>query len=67
MPVPKKRQGHQRQATRRAANWKPTIPAVAYCPNCSSPKHPHTVCGVCGFYKDKVVSLRVAKRGGADE
>jgi len=54
MPVPKKRQGHARQATRRA-NWKAIKPTIALCPNCNAPRHPHTMCGVCGFYKDRVV------------
>jgi len=54
MPVPKKRLGHSDQGHRRA-NWKATVPAVSFCPNCSAPRHPHTICGVCGFYKDRVV------------
>lgn len=54
MAVPKKRQGHARQAKRRA-NWKATVPAISTCPNCGAPRHPHTMCGVCGFYKDRVV------------
>jgi large subunit ribosomal protein L32 len=54
MAVPKKRQGHARQAKRRA-NWKATVPAMSTCPNCGAPRHPHTMCGVCGFYKDRVV------------
>ncbi|MFN8615210.1 MAG: 50S ribosomal protein L32 [Vampirovibrionales bacterium] len=54
MPVPKKRVGHSNQGHRRS-NWKATVPTVAVCPNCGAPRHPHTMCGVCGFYKDRVI------------
>ncbi len=54
MAVPKKRTGHSDQGHRRS-NWKATVPAISSCPNCGAPRHPHTLCGVCGFYKDRVV------------
>lgn len=55
MPVPKKRVGHSNQMHRRA-NWKAFLPEVSSCPNCGAPRHPHTLCGSCGFYKNRVVS-----------
>ena len=58
MPVPKQRQGHQRQMTRRA-NWKAFKPTVDSCPHCSAPRLPHRLCGECGFYKDRVVSEKL--------
>ncbi len=57
MPVPKKRVGHSCQGHRRS-NWKATIPAINFCPNCGAPKHLHTLCGTCGFYKDRIVLER---------
>ncbi len=54
MPVPKKRLGHSDQGHRRS-NWKATVPTVSTCPNCASARHPHTICGICGYYKDRVV------------
>ena len=68
MPVPKKRLGNSDQGHRRS-NWKAGQVTVAVCPNCGSPKHPHTICGHCGFHNGKVVSPRFAKQSGyeADE
>lgn len=54
MPVPKKRQGHSDQGHRRAC-WKPVLPEIATCPNCGAVRHPHTMCGHCGFYRDRIV------------
>lgn len=58
MPVPKKRQGHQRQMTRRA-NWKALGVTQATCPHCGTVKLPHCLCPECGFYKDRVVSEKL--------
>jgi large subunit ribosomal protein L32 len=63
MPVPKKRLGRSDQGHRRAY-WKAKQPNLYNCPNCGSPSAPHRVCGVCGFYNGKVVSLRFAKKSG---
>ncbi|MDH4380203.1 MAG: 50S ribosomal protein L32 [Vampirovibrionales bacterium] len=54
MPVPKQRVGHSDQGHRRS-NWKAILPTVASCTNCGAPRHPHTMCGVCGFYKNRVI------------
>lgn len=62
MPVPKKRLGSARQNSRRA-NWKGFMPAMTNCSNCGSPKLSHHVCGVCGYYKGRLVSQRFAKAG----
>ena len=61
MPVPKKRLGHSDQGHRRS-NWKALRVTVATCPNCGSPRHPHTICGNCGFYDGKIVSARFARK-----
>jgi large subunit ribosomal protein L32 len=58
MAVPKKRVGQSDQGHRRSC-WKAFIPTVGQCPNCGAPKRAHTLCGVCGYYKGKVVSERL--------
>ena len=65
MPVPKKRLSRSRQGHRRS-QWKLAFPNAAVCPNCGSPRHPHTVCGNCGYYKDKVVSVRFSAAAQAE-
>ena len=57
MAVPKKRTGHSAQGKRRA-NWKATNPEVTKCTHCGAPVLAHTVCGACGYYKGKVVSIK---------
>jgi large subunit ribosomal protein L32 len=64
MPVPKKRLSASRQGHRRS-RWKASEPTVAFCPNCGAPKHPHRICGACGYYKDKVVSVRFGQEAVA--
>jgi len=54
MPVPKQRVGHSDQGHRRS-NWKAILPTVAVCSNCGAPRYPHKMCGVCGFYKGRVI------------
>lgn len=63
MAVPKKRLGRSDQGHRRA-HWKANILSFNICPNCGSPKESHTVCTVCGFYKDGIVSERFARKSG---
>jgi large subunit ribosomal protein L32 len=63
MAVPKKRLGRSDQGHRRA-HWKANILSFNICPNCGSPKESHTVCMVCGFYKDGIVSERFARKSG---
>lgn len=54
MAVPKKKQSHSRTAKRRAQH-KISKPAVNACPQCHSPRRPHRVCGVCGYYAGREV------------
>ena len=54
MGVPKRRQSHQRMATRRAANaFK--APQLALCAQCGARVMPHRVCPACGYYKGRQV------------
>ncbi len=54
MPVPKKRLGHSDQGHRRS-QWKATVPTLSTCPHCGAKRLAHTLCGECGFYKDRIV------------
>jgi large subunit ribosomal protein L32 len=54
MPVPKKRQGHADQMSRRA-NWKGTLPTLTRCDHCGAAKLTHRICGICGYYKGRLV------------
>jgi large subunit ribosomal protein L32 len=42
-----------------------TAPVLTLCPDCGSPKAPHTMCKVCGKYKGKQVvdvHAKIAKK-----
>jgi large subunit ribosomal protein L32 len=54
MAVPKQKQSHARTAKRRAQH-KLVPPAHNACPHCHSPRLPHRVCPVCGYYKGREV------------
>ena len=54
MAVPKKKKSKSKTRSRRAANMKLALPSRSNCPRCGSAKVPHTVCGNCGWYKDRV-------------
>ncbi len=54
MAVPKRRMSRSNTRSRRA-QWKATAVATVPCPQCRSPKLPHTVCQVCGTYKRRQV------------
>ncbi|MFT7393317.1 MAG: large subunit ribosomal protein L32, partial [Candidatus Azotimanducaceae bacterium] len=41
--------------SRRASAWKLQTPPRSICPRCGNAKTPHTVCGECGWYRDRVV------------
>lgn len=60
MPLPKRRHSSSRQGKRRGAQ-KIHVPSMSVCPNCKSPKLPHRVCAVCGFYKGRQVLQIKAK------
>jgi large subunit ribosomal protein L32 len=54
MAVPKQKQSRARTAKRRAQH---KLDAQTYnaCPQCHSPRLPHRVCPVCGYYKGRQV------------
>ncbi len=54
MAVPKKKMSKSKSRKRRASAWKLDVPARSVCPRCGTAKVPHTVCGACGWYKDRV-------------
>ncbi|HUA75899.1 MAG TPA: 50S ribosomal protein L32 [Solirubrobacteraceae bacterium] len=54
MAVPKKKQSHSRTSKRRAQH-KIGTPSVNACPQCHSPRRPHRVCPVCGYYAGREV------------
>ncbi|MBN9396345.1 MAG: 50S ribosomal protein L32 [Candidatus Melainabacteria bacterium] len=57
MAQPKKKTSHQKQHQRRA-HWKAAQFSVGNCTNCGANVRPHTVCGVCGFYRGRVISRK---------
>ena len=54
MAVPKRKMSRSNTRSRRA-NWKASVVATAECPQCKSPKLPHTACSVCGTYNGRQV------------
>ena len=50
MAVPKKKTSKSKSRSRRASAWKITTTARSTCPRCGAVKHPHVVCGNCGWY-----------------
>lgn len=62
MAVPKQKQAHARTAKRRATH-RVAAPTYNACPQCHSPRRPHRVCPVCGFYAGREV---MAARSGDD-
>lgn len=55
MGVPKRRSSKQRGRQRRAANVSLEAPNLVKCPQCHELVVSHTVCPVCGYYKNKEV------------
>jgi large subunit ribosomal protein L32 len=39
----------------RRAQWKATAPTLVACPQCHSPKLPHSACPTCGTYRRRQV------------
>jgi large subunit ribosomal protein L32 len=54
MAVPKQKQSSARRDKRRAQH-KISAPTYNECPQCHSPRLPHRVCPVCGFYGKRQV------------
>ena len=54
MAVPKQKQSHARTSQRRSQH---KLQETGYnlCPHCHSPRLPHRVCPVCGFYRGREV------------
>ena len=55
MAVPKGKVSKQRRNTRNYANFTVAAPTLVECPKCHELKAPHTVCKICGTYKNKTV------------
>ncbi len=54
MPVPKFRTSRSKRDMRRSHHAL-KLKSNSQCPNCGSVKHPHAVCGSCGYYRGKQV------------
>lgn len=50
MAVPRHKTSKSKKNQRRSHHALAAV-NTADCPRCSSPKLPHRVCGVCGYYK----------------
>jgi large subunit ribosomal protein L32 len=60
MAVPKKRTSRSVRNMRRS-HLALTGLNFSKCPNCGSPKLPHSVCESCGFYKGRFVEKKYLK------
>lgn len=62
--LPKQKLSRSRQGKRRA-HQALTPPQLVECSNCGNKRLPHTVCNVCGYYKDEqIIEIRQkANRG----
>jgi large subunit ribosomal protein L32 len=60
MALQKRRHSSSRQGKRRGEQ-KIHVSSISLCPNCKSPKLPHRVCPVCGFYNGRQVVQMEAK------
>lgn len=54
MAVPRNRMSNARKNSKRAHHAKKPR-GVAACPNCESPRLPHTICQSCGAYGSRTV------------
>jgi len=62
MALPKRRHSSSRQGKRRGSQKIP-VPSISECPNCKSPRLPHRVCSVCGYYNGKqVIQIKEKKK-----
>ena len=62
MAVPKGKVSKARRESRRAANWKLSVPGIVKCPRCHQMKLAHRVCKHCGYYDgQQVVEVKTAK------
>ena len=56
MAVPKRRISRHRRGNKRA-HQKLTAAALVRCTNCGATIRPHVVCGSCGYYRGKQVTV----------
>lgn len=62
MAVPKGKVSKARRDSRRAANWKLSVPGIVKCPRCKQMKLAHRVCKHCGYYDgQQVVEVKTEK------
>lgn len=61
MAVPKHKTSKERKHTR-SANWKISAPDLVECSHCHELKQNHRVCPNCGYYDDKLVIEKQAKK-----
>jgi large subunit ribosomal protein L32 len=52
--LPKQKRSHSKQGRKRAHHHLAAL-QLTTCSNCNNKRLPHTVCGVCGYYKDEQV------------
>lgn len=61
MPNPRRRHSKAR-GRRRRTHWKLEAVELMECSQCKSPKLPHRICPVCGYYDGRLVIDFEAKR-----
>ena len=61
MAVPKGKVSKARRNSRRAANWKLSLPGIVKCPRCAKMKLAHHVCKSCGYYDGQQVIVTEEK------
>ncbi|MFA5039888.1 MAG: 50S ribosomal protein L32 [Candidatus Omnitrophota bacterium] len=66
MPNPRRRHSKAR-GRRRRTHWKLETVQLMVCSQCKSPKLPHRICTVCGYYNGKPVLNFEAKRAKKEE
>ena len=63
MAVPKGKTSKARKNSRRAANWKLSLPGIVKCPRCQKMKLAHRVCKACGYYDgEQVIKIDADKK-----
>ena len=55
--LPKKKRTRSRIGHRKIA-YRLYVPQFSNCPQCRSPRRPHRVCGVCGYYNGREVIIK---------
>jgi len=55
MAVPKRKTSKAKRDSRRANNFKLSLPGIVECSQCHQPKLAHRVCKKCGYYDGRQV------------